>query len=378
VDARGAAAPPAGGPDAVRLAVNMRVAAFATGGQQRVAAEVMKRLDGALAISPARPLAGARGHLWEQTVLPWRARGHLLWSPSATGPIAMRRQVVTLHDVAFLDTPDFFTASFRAFYAALIPRLVRNAARIVTVSEFSRRRIVERLGVASEAVAVIGNGVSANFRPQTAAAIARTRAALDLPARYFLLQATSDRRKNLAGALRAWRSALPALPDDLHLVVSGDMARGHVFGEADAAVCAPRARLIGHVAESHMAPLLSGAEAFLFPSRYEGFGLPIVEAMACATPVLTSAATATQEVAAGRALLVDPFSDADIARGFLALARDPDLRARLAAGGPQHAAKFSWDEVGRRYLALFAEVEAAARTARPGAADARGAAGPSL
>jgi glycosyltransferase involved in cell wall biosynthesis len=340
----------------LRIAVNARVTAFATGGQQRVASEVMKRLGPVNVIAPAKPLGGVRGHLWEQTELAWRARGHLLWSPSATGPL-LRRQIVTLHDVAFLDEPQFFSASFRMLYEYLTPALARVAARIVTVSEFSRRRILESFGTPPEKVVVIGNGVSANFRPQSVAEIARTRAALDLPPRYFLLQATSDRRKNLAAALQAWSRALPDLPDDLHLVVSGNLDRGHVFGKLDVAMTAPRMRAVGYVAEEHMAPLMAGAEAFLFPSLYEGFGMPIIEAMACATPVLTSAATATQEVAADKALLVDPKSVDDIARGIVALSRDADLRARLAAGGPAHAAKFTWEDVAQRYIGLFEDVE---------------------
>ena len=218
---------------------------------------------------------------------------------------------------------------------------------------------------------VIGNGVSANFRPQSADEIAHTRAALDLPPRYFLLQATSDRRKNLAGALQAWRSALPQLPDDLHLVVSGNLGRGHVFGKSDVAFDAPRVRAIGYVAEEHMAPLMAGAEAFLFPSLYEGFGMPIIEAMACATPVLTSAATATEEVAADKALLVDPKSIEAMARGIVEMSRNEGLRARLAAEGPAHAAKFTWEDVARRYIGLFEEVER-----ESAGAIARGASGP--
>jgi glycosyltransferase involved in cell wall biosynthesis len=341
----------------MRIAVNARVTAFATGGQQRVASEVMKRLGAVNVVAPARPLSGIKGHIWEQTVLPWRARGHLLWSPSATGPLVMRRQIVTLHDVAFLDTPQFFSPSFRRLYEYLTPALARTAARIVTVSEFSRARILNSFGTPPEKIVVIGNGVSANFRPQSADEIARTRAALDLPPRYFLLQATSDRRKNLTGALQAWTKALPQLPDDLQLVVSGNLGRAHVFGKSDVVLDAPHMRAVGYVEEEHMAPLMAGAEAFLFPSLYEGFGMPIIEAMACATPVLTSAATATQEVAADKALLVDPTSVEDMARGIVEMSGNADLRARLAAAGPAHAAKFTWEDVAQRYIRLFGEVD---------------------
>ena len=98
----------------MRIVANARVAAFAMGGQQRVTIEILRRLHGVTPIAPDHALNGVQGHLWEQTVLPWRARGALLWSPSATGPVLHRRQVVTLHDVAFLDVPEFFDIS-RAF-----------------------------------------------------------------------------------------------------------------------------------------------------------------------------------------------------------------------------------------------------------------------
>ena len=344
------------------IAVNARVTAFSMGGQQRFTAELIKRLGEIEIISPGQQLNGAKGHLWEQTVLPWRARGKLLWSPSATGPIAMGHQVVTIHDVAFLDAPQFFSRSFRTLYAAITPLLARRAVRVVTVSNFSRERIVARLGAAPDRVSVFGAAVSDQFGPQSPDRIAKTRAALHLPQRYFLLQATSDRRKNLAGALRAWTKALPGLPENLFLVVAGNLDRAHVFGKADHIVAAPRVVPIGFVAEEHMAPLLAGAEAFLFPSLYEGFGLPIIEAMACGTPVLTSAATATEEIAADKALLVDPASVADIARGVVDLAQNAELRRRLAEEGPAHAAKFAWDDVARRYLNLFAEIERQAAT----------------
>ncbi len=341
------------------IAINTRVVAFQMGGQQRVAAEVTKRLGAVTEIKPKRPLGGVKGHLWEQAALPLLTRGRLLWSPSATGPLALSHQVVTVHDVAFLDTPEFFAPSFRLLYTALVPRLMRRVAKVVTVSEFSRRRIVERAGVDPEKVVVIGNGVSQQFRPQPPEEIARVRAALDLPRRYFLIQATSDRRKNLAATLRAWRAALSILPEELWLVVSGSRDRARVFGETLAPEDAPRTLFLGYVAEENLAPLIAGAEAFLFPSLYEGFGIPILEAMACATPVLTSDASATREVADGNALLIDPRDDASIAKGIVDLARDSSLRDKLASIGRRHAAKFTWDDVARRYIALFESLEAA-------------------
>ena len=340
----------------MRVVVNKRVAAFAMGGQQRVTVEILDRLSGVEAIAPDRPLAGISGHLWEQTILPWKARGRVLWSPSATGPLLHSHQVVTLHDVAFLDVPEFFAPNFVRLYKTLLPLLARRAARIVTVSEFSRQRIVATLGVSRGKVDVVANGVSAQFRPHSPEEIARTRAALSLPARYVLLQATSDRRKNLARTLAAWQQICGSLPPDIHLVVSGNLGRAHVFGTDAQDIDTPRTMALGFVDEKHMGPLMSGAEAFLFPTLYEGFGLPIIEAMACGTPVLTSAATATGEVAGRHALLVDPTSEASIGQGILTLCSNPSLRERLAAEGLAHAARFSWDDAARAYERIFAEV----------------------
>ena len=119
-------------------------------------------------------------------------------------------------------------------------------------------------------------------------------------------------------------------------------------------------------AEQHLAPLLAGAEAFLFPSLYEGFGMPILEAMACGTPVLTSDATATSEVAGGHALLVDPSDPQSIAQGIHTMATDAALRERLSRAGVFHAAKFSWDDVATQYQVLFERLQASAATSSMG------------
>jgi glycosyltransferase involved in cell wall biosynthesis len=177
------------------------------------------------------------------------------------------------------------------------------------------------------------------------------------------LQATSDRRKNLARSLEAWEAAQARVAPDLTLVVSGNLARAHVFGDIGNVRETPRTRLLGFVDEAHMGPLTAGAEGFLFPSIYEGFGLPIVEAMACGAPVLTADATATAEIAGDAALLVDPLDVGAIADGIVALAADEELRRRLSGMGFARAKLFSWDAAAAKYRALFARLGAEGQSA---------------
>jgi glycosyltransferase involved in cell wall biosynthesis len=342
------------------LAVNARVTAFAMGGQQRVAHEVMKRLPDAALIMPGKPLGGLKGHVWEQAVLPLRAAGRLLWSPSATGPLLYPHQVVTVHDTAFFDVPEYFAPSFVRLYQALVPRLVRNVAKVVTVSEFSRRQMVKHMGLPAEKIEVIPNGVAQHFTPCSPPALAATRAALDLPERYILVQATSDKRKNLARTLDAWRAVAAALPQDLHLVISGNLSRAHVFGDAsDINLEGPRVRVIGYVAEEHMGPLMAGAEAFLFASLYEGFGLPVLEAMAAGTPVITGNTTALPEVAGDAALIVDARSSNAIGSAILDMIERPLLAQTLKIRGFQRARRFTWEAAAERYGAIFEGLETA-------------------
>jgi glycosyltransferase involved in cell wall biosynthesis len=342
------------------LVINARVTAFAMGGQQRVAHEVMKRLPNAALIMPSKPLGGLKGHVWEQAVLPLRASGRLLWSPSATGPLLYRHQVVTVHDTAFFDVPEYFAPSFVRLYQALVPRLARSVAKVVTVSEFSRQQMAKHVGLSAEKIEVIPNGVAQHFTPCSPAALAATRAALDLPQRYILVQATSDKRKNLARTLDAWRAVAPALPPDLHLVISGNLSRAHVFGDAsDINLEGPRMRVIGYVAEEHMGPLMAGAEAFLFASLYEGFGLPVLEAMAAGTPVITGNSTALPEVAGDAALLVDARSVNAIGSAILDMIERPLLAQTLKTRGFQRARRFTWDKAAERYGAIFEGLEAA-------------------
>ena len=310
-------------------------------GQQRYARELVARLAERLqVIEPPQASRGFRGHLWEQFSLPRRVNGGLLWSPSTTGPLTVRRQVVTIHDCAFFDQARCFSRAFAAWYQFLIPRLARAARQIITVSQFSKQRIVEHCRVAPGKVSVVYSGVGSQFRPHSADEIELVRRDLGLPERYALCVGSLEPRKNLPRLLAAWKLAQPRL-DDLCLVLAG--GRGHVFRDQRLAESSPGVHLTGYLTDDVLPAVYAGASMFVYPSLYEGFGLPILEAMACGVPVITSSSTAALEIAGDAALTVDPLSIESIAAALERLSSDRAMSAGLVEKGFRRAREFTWE-----------------------------------
>ena len=155
----------------MRIVVNTRVLSHPTTGVERYLIELLARMRpdaGLRKIAPRKAVGGIRGHAWEQLVLPVRVGGDLLFSPCNTGPLAVANQVLTIHDVAALDHPEWLNAKFALWYRWLTPRLARRVKHIITVSEFTRSRIIAHTGVAPEKITVIANGVDPRFRPMEA------------------------------------------------------------------------------------------------------------------------------------------------------------------------------------------------------------------
>src|SRR5258707_11697091 len=165
--------------------VNLRTLGYRTTGVQRYLLGLLPHMPSELhSVKPSQALLGMKGHLWEQVYLPTQLQRRLLWSPGNTGPIGVRRQVLTVHDMASLDHPEWFERKFALWYAALLPRLIRKVEAIITVSQFSKERIVRLTGVDPERVNVIFNGVDKRFRPAGAEAIQAVKAKYDLDEPY--------------------------------------------------------------------------------------------------------------------------------------------------------------------------------------------------
>ena len=330
----------------MQIQVNGRYLVQRVTGVQRYAREIVARFGRKVEVIQPGPAAkGVRGHFWEQAVLPWRLQRGLLWSPCATGPLAIRNQIITIHDCAFFDCPDGFTRSFAAWYRCLVPRLARRAVRILTGSAFSRQRICELFGIPEQKVVVTPYGVAESFSPVSPDALALARQRLNLAGPYLLSAGSLEPRKNLKRLLSAWQR-LGSVKSGLTLVLVG--ASGHVFRNAGIDLPPGDVRLAGFVSDNDLQALLSGAEAFVFPSLYEGFGLPVLEAMACGAPVVCSSTTSLPEVAGDEALLVDPANVDSIAAGLTQMLENRELRVSLRERGLARAKKFSWDETANR------------------------------
>jgi glycosyltransferase involved in cell wall biosynthesis len=317
-----------------------------TGGVERVARELALRLPALRperyeALAPRPRLAHRAGHAWEQLVLPLRARAAaLILCPANLAPLASARNLVLIHDVAALAHPEWYGRAYGAWQRVALPAIARRARLVITVSEFSRGEIAERLGVDAR---VVPNGVDESFSPGADAGPAARALGLERP--YVLALSTRIARKNV-GVLGAAAAALAER--DIELVTAGS---GRSYMRAGAT---PPGRPLGYVPEALLPGLLSGARALAMPSVYEGFGLPALEAMASGTPVVAADRAALPEVCGGAALLADP-DDPDAFADALLRAAGPE-HERLRAAGLERAAGFSWDRSARMIDRLVGEL----------------------
>ena len=238
--------------------------------------------------------------------------------------------VVTVHDLAVFRHPEAFPRWTRTYGRLVVPHMIRAARRVIAVSAFTRRELVEVLRVPEERIPVIPNAVDDEFRPEGPAA----------EGEYVLAVGTLEPRKNLARLGEAAQRA------GLELRVVGARGWGGVSANGSGV------RWLGELPDAELARLYRGARCFAYPSLYEGFGIPILEAMACGAPVVTSAGGATEEVAGGAAVLVDPLDPAEIARGIEEAGSRRDELRRL---GLERARLSNWNSVVSRTIEVYRE-----------------------
>ncbi len=286
--------------------------------------------------------------------LAFRDRLAVLHSQYVIPLVSSTRDVVTIHDILFETHPDLFEGAFSERSKALIRRSARRARLVLTVSEFSRSALIERYELSPDKVVVTPNGVDRQvFRPFPADSTGvRERHGLDGP--FLLAVGRIEPRKNLVRLIRAFSRARERLSGGVRLVVVGqeDFRSRDVFQEA---ARQPEGSIVflGAVPDADLPALYNQAEALAYPSLTEGFGIPLLEAMACGTPVLAARRGALPEVGGDAVLWIEPEDEEAIARGIERILSDSELRRRLRGAGPSRARLFDWSDTAKRTLQAY-------------------------
>lgn len=300
---------------------------------------------------------------WDQLAVPWMARKkriELIFNPKFTIPFLSRaKKMFVLHGSEWFVIPEHFKTHDQWYFKAFVPLYCRYADAFVAVSNAVKADVVEHAGVDPRKVFAIHNGFDPTlFQPvRDRAALLAVQQKYKLPDKFILWCGQIESRKNVARLVRAFAQIKDSVPHQL--VLAGEQrwstrAELRVVRELK---IEDRLHFPGWIQHGDLPAVYSLAELFAFPSLYEGFGIPLIEAMACGCPIVTANTCAPPEVLEGSGCLVDPLSVEDIAAGMLKVLLDPSLRAAMAAKGLERAKAFSWDRCARQLLAVFDSLE---------------------
>lgn len=298
--------------------------------------------------------------LWENTSMPSQARQQkvdVFYFTDYGMPLVRPAPIVviTVHDLSCVRYPETFGQARAAYKRILTAASVKRATRIVAPSQSTKRDLVELMGVADDKVAVVAEGVSSHFRPIRDPAVLRALSdKYRLPDRFILYVGTMEPRKNLAALISSMEILKKSYHIEIALVLAGP--EGWLMDSHNLAATSVVVRPLGFVDEEDLPVLYSLADALAYPSFYEGFGLPALEAMACGTPVVASKTAALSEVVDEAGMLIDPRLPKDLAEALAAVLTRPLWRAELRAKGLERARQFNWERTASRLWEVIEEV----------------------
>lgn len=321
-------------------------------GESELFAPEWQRPNVQLVTSPLSQRTVIRNHLWEQFELPRLAKScgvDLLHSPANLAPLNFSgKSIVNIHDLCFLVEPAWFSLSFRLIYRWLVPQIAKNSSLVVTNSNYSKNDILQLLKLNVERIRLTYWSVDPifyNFNKPLAEREDR-----------IIFVGSLEPRKNLRGLLKGFslfkqnhpesKTRLTVVGCENPLFADAGISRADVRDDVD---------FRGYISDQELAELFGCARALVYPSFYEGFGFPPLEAMAAGTPVVTSRTSSLPEVVGDAALLVDPYSPTDIAEK-IALSLNPVTAERLVRSGMAQVKKFSWEKVGAHMLDIYSEI----------------------
>jgi glycosyltransferase involved in cell wall biosynthesis len=341
--------------------------------------EALKRIDGdnqyeLFVNSPVKELSGAPFRqvvsnlpvhnsltriLWEQTVMPFLAgRADVFHNPDHVLPFApiRARTVITVHDLAFYVVPETFSFRKRAYKKLVTPQSLRRANAIVADSHSTKRDVVELFRVPADKVTVVHPGVNPEFtRIGDRHALSAFRASRGLGRPFILFVGTIEPRKNIARLIEAFEIVRGKGATDLDLVIAGGdgWLSESIYRRARSSPSREHISFSGFIPAEELPLLYNCAEVFAFPSLYEGFGLPPLEAMACGVPVVTARVSSLPEVVGDSALSVSPSDAEELAHALERACGDTELRRQLVASGLERAKRFTWDDCAIRTRAVY-------------------------
>lgn len=300
--------------------------------------------------------------LWDQMTFPNRARKakvDLLHQPCFSAPLLYPgKVVVTCHDLISVFFPENLPLASRLFYSKWEPFSYRKASKIIAISEHTKKDLMAFLKIPAHKIRVIQLAASKDFRPiKSRTTLRKVQKKYHTGPNYILDVGTLEPRKNLPFLVRAYALAVRE-GVEVNLVITGKKGWYYegLFRLVDDLNLKDKVIFTGYVAEKDLPALYSGAKAFVFPSLYEGFGLPPLEAMACGTPVLSSNTSSMPEVIGRAGILISPRDERVWAKNILKILRDKGLARTLSQMGIRQAKKFSWEETARKTIAVYQEI----------------------